>query len=81
MELSEKAEEQLRWCMKRGCPYGDANWTETTARRLNLESTLTSKRAPSKTNHIAEMVPDPLAYANRRSTLSIRRSIPKGLRM
>ncbi len=48
MDLSEKEEEQLRWCMKRGCPYGNASWMETTARRLKIESTRRPRGRPRK---------------------------------
>lgn len=48
MALSEKEEERLRWCIKRGCPFGDPGWVETTARRLDLESTMRPRGRPRK---------------------------------
>ncbi len=38
--LSDKELESLRLCAQRGRPFGDESWTETIARRLNLESTM-----------------------------------------
>ena len=45
-DLSPKAIRQIRWCVRRGCPFGDASWVETTARRLGLESTLRPRGRP-----------------------------------
>ena len=45
-ELSPKVLQQIRWCVRRGCPFGDARWVETTARRLGLESTLRPRGRP-----------------------------------
>lgn len=35
--------EAIRRSVQRGAPYGDANWTQQTARQLQLESTLRSR--------------------------------------
>jgi len=35
-------------CMKRGCPYGDEDWTAKTAKELDLESTLKRTGRPRK---------------------------------
>ena len=39
---------QLRRCVKRGQPFGSDPWIETTAKQLNLESTLRSPGRPRK---------------------------------
>lgn len=48
MALSEKEQQRLQRCIKRGSPYGDPKWVEKTARRLGLESTLSSRGRPRK---------------------------------
>ena len=40
----------LRRCVKRGQPFGSDEWIETTAKQLNLESTLRSPGRPRKTS-------------------------------
>jgi REP-associated tyrosine transposase len=40
--------EALRRCVQRGQPYGTAAWTERTAARLGLESTLQARGRPRK---------------------------------
>lgn len=47
--LSEAELEAVRRCTHRGQPYGDETWTESVARRLNLESTMRSRGRPKKT--------------------------------
>ena len=47
-ELGEKQIQHLQRCIRRGSPFGDPSWIETTARRLNLESTLRSRGRPRK---------------------------------
>jgi putative transposase len=49
MELTPKEKEQLHWCMKRGVPFGSETWVESTARRLDLESTMRPRGRPRKT--------------------------------
>lgn len=39
-KLTQVELDAVRLCAQRGSPLGDANWVESTARRLNLESTL-----------------------------------------
>ena len=46
--LGEKEEQDLQRCIRRGSPYGNEAWVETTARRLNLESTLRARGRPRK---------------------------------
>ncbi|MCS7467067.1 transposase [Stieleria sp. ICT_E10.1] len=48
MEFSEKERQQLHWCIKRGVPFGDETWVESTARRLDLESTMRPRGRPRK---------------------------------
>jgi putative transposase len=36
----------LRRCVNRGCPFGDSDWTSTTANQLGLESTLRQRGRP-----------------------------------
>ena len=38
--LSQKEFDAIRWSVKRGSPFGTESWVESTARRLDLESTL-----------------------------------------
>ncbi len=40
--------EALRRCVNRGSPFGDAGWSEKTAKRLGLESTLRPRGRPPK---------------------------------
>ena len=44
--LSEKELDAVRRCLRRGSPLGDARWAGTTARRLDLESTLRPRGRP-----------------------------------
>lgn len=46
--LSEKELAGIRWSIKRGSPLGDEAWVESTARRLELESTLRSRGRPRR---------------------------------
>jgi putative transposase len=45
---TEKELERLRQSVHRGQPYGEDVWTERTAKRLNLESTLRPRGRPRK---------------------------------
>lgn len=45
--ISEQELEQIRRCIRRGSPLGDPAWVESTARRLQLESTLRPRGRPS----------------------------------
>jgi len=51
--VSEKEAEQLKRCITRGQPFGDAGWVETTARQYNLESTLQKRGRPNTFTHAA----------------------------
>jgi putative transposase len=44
--LSENELKRLRWSVKRGAPFGDESWIESTARRYNLEMTLRPRGRP-----------------------------------
>lgn len=46
--LSVKEQQRLHWCMKRGAPYGNDRWVESTARKFDLESTLRARGRPRK---------------------------------
>jgi putative transposase len=46
--LTENATAKLQKAITRSQPFGDPGWVETTARRLNLESTLRSHGRPRK---------------------------------
>ena len=49
-EVETEAElKALRRCVKRGQPFGSDHWIESTAKQLNLESTLRSPGRPRKT--------------------------------
>jgi putative transposase len=50
-ELDQKEQENLRRCIRRGSPFGEETWVESTARRLNLESTLRARGRPAKFPH------------------------------
>ena len=45
---TEAEEEAIRRAMRRGSPYGDSAWTERTAERLGLQSTLRPLGRPKK---------------------------------
>ncbi len=49
-ESPENAKElaALRYCVTRGRPFGDDDWTEQTARRLGLQNTLRRVGRPTK---------------------------------
>ena len=38
----------LRQCVNRGCPFGDSNWVNATAKKLGLNSTLRQRGRPKK---------------------------------
>ncbi len=42
----EKEVDAVRWGIKRGSPFGNETWVESTARRLDLESTLRPRGRP-----------------------------------
>ena len=44
--LGDKELEAVRWSVKRGSPFGSETWVESTARRLDLESTLRQRGRP-----------------------------------
>lgn len=46
--LSQSEREAVRWSIKRGSPFGEENWVESTARRLALESTLRPRGRPPR---------------------------------
>ncbi len=50
--LSDKELEAVRRCAHRGQPFGNESWTESIARRLNLEPTLRPHGRPKKLKKI-----------------------------
>ncbi|QDS92445.1 Transposase IS200 like protein [Roseimaritima multifibrata] len=46
--IGEKERKQLLRCIERGQPFGESGWVESTARSLNLESTLRNRGRPKK---------------------------------
>lgn len=48
MAFSEAEKDRLKWCIKRGAPFGDDTWVESTARKYDLESTLRPRGRPRK---------------------------------
>lgn len=46
--IGAKEQEKLRQSMRRGSPFGDEQWVGSTARRLNLESTLRPRGRPRR---------------------------------
>ncbi|MCF7954906.1 MAG: transposase [Phycisphaerae bacterium] len=44
----ERATDEIRKCIKRGRPFGDKQWVEKTAIKLQLESTLKPRGRPKK---------------------------------
>jgi len=44
--LDDKELDAIRWSIRRGSPFGQANWVESIARRLDLESTLRARGRP-----------------------------------
>jgi len=47
-ELDDEQLDAVRWSIRRGSPFGQANWVESIARRLDLESTLRARGRPKK---------------------------------
>ena len=48
--LTEKEIAAVRWSLKRGSPFGNEAWVKSTARRLELESTLRPRGRPQVRN-------------------------------
>jgi len=46
--LDDKEIDAVRWSIRRGNPFGQANWVESIARRLDLESTLWARGRPKR---------------------------------
>ena len=46
--LSAKEQKRLQWSISRGSPYGEETWVESTARKLDLETTLRPRGRPRK---------------------------------
>ena len=46
--LTAKEQKRLQWSIKRGAPYGEETWVESTARQMDLESTLRPRGRPKK---------------------------------
>lgn len=46
--MAEKEVDAIRLAIRRGSPFGDPDWTQSTARRLNLDSTLRPRGRPKK---------------------------------
>ncbi len=44
----ENIDAALHKCIKRGCPYGDDRWIETTSQKLGLQMTLRPRGRPKK---------------------------------
>jgi putative transposase len=45
---SEAELDALRRCVRRGCPFGNADWTARTSKQLGIESTLRARGRPKK---------------------------------
>lgn len=45
---SEVELDALRRCVRRGCPFGNADWAARTAKQLGIESTLRARGRPKK---------------------------------
>ena len=57
-EIPEDRNKQLQISMKRGSPFGEINWVNKTALKMNLESTLRPRGRPKKsTGGAVEKVP------------------------
>lgn len=55
--LSDCELERLRWSVERGAPYGEETWTESFARRFDLESTMRPRGRPRKLRGVAAEAP------------------------
>ncbi|MEL6897372.1 MAG: hypothetical protein AAFP90_14815, partial [Planctomycetota bacterium] len=47
--LTAKEQKRLQWSIKRGAPFGDETWVESTARKHGLEATMRPRGRPKKT--------------------------------
>ena len=47
-DLSDEERRKLDWSVRRGVPFGDDGWVETTARKFDLESTMRPRGWPRK---------------------------------
>ena len=54
--LAAKTQQRLRCCIGRSSPFGEEAWVESTARRLDLESTIRPKGRPRKAPQSAKIV-------------------------
>ena len=48
LAMSVEKLDEIKHCIQRSCPYGEAEWVQKTAARLNLESTLRPRGRPKK---------------------------------
>ena len=48
--VNDEELKSVRWSVKRGVPFGGGTWVESTARRLELESTLRPRGRPRVRN-------------------------------
>jgi len=48
MVLSGREIKRLQWSMLRGAPFGNETWSESVARRYNLEMTMRPRGRPKK---------------------------------
>ena len=46
--LTPKEQKRLQWSIQRGAPFGEETWVESTARKLDLESTMRPRGRPKK---------------------------------
>ena len=46
--MDEQTRRSVQQCIQRSSPFGDETWIESTARRLNLESTIRPRGRPRK---------------------------------
>lgn len=47
-EVDRRDKERLQKSLRRGCPFGEEHWTESTVHRLSLESTMRPRGRPRK---------------------------------
>lgn len=48
MALSDRELQRFQWSEKRGCPFGDEAWAESTAIKFDLEMTMRPRGRPRK---------------------------------
>ena len=70
--------ESLRRCVRRGQPFGEEHWVETTVKQLGLEAAMRPQGIPARSRGGRKRVPDTL-FIPGTSTSTRFRGLPRKL--